>query len=164
MAIETSTLVGGKNAPSWQAAFGDFGAAASDLFSADALRSKSSADLASAAAARVGGQADRIKSQGDLVEGAAYGEAGALAHLNAQYTAQSTASQPAQAARALFGTMGAIRSDVASSGFGEGGSAGDILRDSASQGALSRAVLNQQGVITEAGYKEQADSFRSLQT
>jgi hypothetical protein len=28
-----------------------------------------------------------------------------------------------------------------------------VLRDSASQGALSGAVLNQQGLITEAGYK-----------
>jgi hypothetical protein len=143
---------------------GDFGAAASDLFAADALNSKSNADLASAAAARVGGQADRIKSQGDLVEGAAYGESAGLADLNAEYTKQSTAIQTAQADRALFGVMGTQRADIASSGFGEGGSAGDILRESAGQGALSRAVLGQQGVITEAGYTQQADSFRSLQT
>jgi hypothetical protein len=143
---------------------GDFGAAASDLFAASGYNSKANADLAQARAARVAGQADRIKAQGDRVEGASYGEAAGLADLNAEYTKQSTAIQTAQADRALFGTVGAIRADVASSGFGEGGSAGDILRDSASQGALNRAVLGQQGLITEAGYKEQADSFRSLQT
>src|SRR6185369_6701768 len=30
------------------------------------------------------------------------------------------------------------------------------------QGALSKAVLGQQGLITEAGYKEQADSFKVM--
>ena len=33
------------------------------------------------------------------------------------------------------------------------------MRDSASQGALTSAVMGQQGLITEAGYKEQADSY-----
>src|ERR1019366_2908418 len=50
------------------------------------------------------------------------------------------------------------------SGFGEGGSGGDILRSSASEGALNRAVLVQQGHITEAGYQEQADSYTAMQT
>jgi hypothetical protein len=36
------------------------------------------------------------------------------------------------------------------------------LRDSASQGALNRAVLVQQGHITEAGCQEQAESYRAL--
>jgi hypothetical protein len=164
MPFATSTLLGGTNAPDWKGAFGDFGSAASDLFSADALRSKSDADLASGRAARVAGQADRIKSQGDLIEGEAYGKAAGLADLNSEFTKQSTAIQTAQADRALFGVMGNQRASIAASGGGEGGSAGDILRSSASQGALNRAVLNQQGLITEAGYQEQADSFRSLQT
>jgi hypothetical protein len=72
--------------------------------------------------------------------------------------------QTAQADRQLYGVMGNPRAAIASSGGGEGGSAGDILRSSASQGSLSGAVLNQQGLITEAGFTEQADSFRSLQT
>jgi len=37
----------------------------------------------------------------------------------------------------------------------------DILRDSASQGALAKAVLQEQGQITEAGYKEQAQSYQN---
>jgi hypothetical protein len=50
------------------------------------------------------------------------------ADLNAQYAAQSTAIQAAQADRTLFRSMGETKADIASSGFGEGGSAGDIRR------------------------------------
>jgi hypothetical protein len=38
------------------------------------------------------------------------------------------------------------------------------LRDSASQGALTHAVLGQQGLITEAGYQEQATSYQNMAT
>jgi hypothetical protein len=48
---------------------------------------------------------------------------------------------------------------VASSGFEATGTSLDLLRDSAAQGALTKAVLGQQGLITEAGYKEQAQSY-----
>ncbi len=36
------------------------------------------------------------------------------------------------------------------------------MRDSASQGALAHAVASQQGLITEEGYKEQAQSYRNM--
>ena len=42
---------------------------------------------------------------------------------------------------------------MASSGFGEGGSALDLLRDSADQGALTKATPAQQGNITEAAIR-----------
>ena len=35
----------------------------------------------------------------------------------------------------------------------------DLMRESASQGALTKAVAQQQGLITEAGYEEQAQSY-----
>jgi hypothetical protein len=47
-------------------------------------------------------------------------------------------------------TLGGQEADVAGAGFSEGGSALDLLRSSASQGALTHAVLGQQGLITEA--------------
>ncbi len=47
---------------------------------------------------------------------------------------------------------------MAGAGLGESGSALDILRDSASQGALTKATLGQQGLINEAGYQEQQQS------
>jgi hypothetical protein len=37
------------------------------------------------------------------------------------------------------------------------------LRSSASQGALNRAVLSHHGLITEADYQEQAQSYPTMQ-
>jgi len=39
----------------------------------------------------------------------------------------------------------------------------DILRSSTQQGALNRSVIQQQGLITEAGYTEQAASYNLMQ-
>ena len=61
--------------------------------------------------------------------------------------------------RAIEKTIGGQQAEVAASGFGAAGSALDLLRDSAAQGALHKAVLAQQGLITEAGYEEQAKSY-----
>jgi hypothetical protein len=58
--------------------------------------------------------------------------------------------------------IGGQRADVAGAGFAESGSALDLLRSSAQQGALNRAVLGQQGLIQEAGYKEQAQSYTNM--
>jgi hypothetical protein len=150
-------------APDYQSAFKDFGAAASDLFAGVADTSKAAAAEAQAGMARTASQADLLKSAGDLLEGNAYGTAATEADLNAQYTAQSTAIQQAQADRSLFLNIGQAKADIGGSGGTEGGSAGDILRASASQGALNRAVLGQQGLITEAGFQEQAASYRTMQ-
>lgn len=147
-----------------QNVFGDFGAAASDIFAGQADEAKATAADAQANQAITASQADLLKSTGDLAEGAAYGEAATLADTNAAFTAQSTAIQESQADRTLFQSLGTQRAGVAASGFGEGGSAGDILRSSASQGALNKAVLGQQGLITEAGFTEQAASYTAMQT
>jgi hypothetical protein len=75
------------------------------------------------------------------------------------YTAQSTAIQTAQAQRQLYMTLGTQSATAGGSGSSGGGSAADILRTSAQQGALNTAVLQQQGLITEAGYNEQAVAY-----
>jgi hypothetical protein len=108
------------------------------------------------------GLGDQAKAQGDRLEGQRYEEAAGLADLNAAFTVQSEALQEFQAGRAAEQTIGSIHADVAASGFTEGGSALDILRDSANQAALQGAVLKQQGLITEAGYQEQAASYRIM--
>ncbi len=51
---------------------------------------------------------------------------------------------------------------MAASGFASSGSALDLLRDSAAQGAMTKAVLGQQGLIEEAGYEEQAKSYQLM--
>jgi hypothetical protein len=122
-------------------AFSDFGSAVSDIFAAEG---------------------DRLKAQGDQFEQERYQDAAALAEQNAQFTAQSTAIQQAAADRQLYGALGRTTSEVAGAGFSMSGSALDLLREGAQQGATAKAVLGQQGLITEAGYQEQAQSYNLL--
>lgn len=123
------------------ATFTDIGGAVSDLFAA---------------------QGHRFKAQGDVFEKQNYDLAATLADQNAQFTETSTAIKGMQADRELYKSLGTTQADVAGAGFAESGSAIDILRDSAAQGALHKAVLSEQGLITEAGYKEQAQSYRNM--
>jgi hypothetical protein len=118
--------------------FGDFGSAVSDLFAA---------------------QGDRLKAQGDQFEQQRYQDAAVLAEQNAQFTAQSTAIQQTAADRNLYQALGKTTADVAGAGFSMSGSAIDLLREGAQQGATAKAVLGQQGLITEAGFAEQAQSY-----
>src|ERR1700736_2333390 len=112
------------------ATFSDFGGAVSDLFAASA---------------------DRTKAAGLRIEGQEYTLAAGLATQNAQYTQIATGIKEFQAQRDIFQTLGKQQADVASSGFQEAGSALDLLRDSATQGALNQAVIGAQGQIQEAG-------------
>lgn len=125
-----------------QQTFTDFGGAASDLFAAEGHKSKARYDFA---------------------EAKNYGLAGDLALQNEEFTKTSTAIKQAQQSRQEMMTIGGQQADIAGAGFASSGSALDLLRDSASQGALTHAVLGQQGLITEAGYDEQAKSFQTMQ-
>ena len=118
--------------------FSDFGGAISDLYAASA---------------------DQTKAAGLRIEGQEYTLASTLATQNEQYTEQSTELQQYQESRKIEQTLGAQQAEVAASGFGASGTADDLLRDSANQGALAKATLAQQGLITEAGYTEQAQSY-----
>jgi hypothetical protein len=102
------------------------------------------------------------KAKGDLLEAQAYSEAAGLADLNEKFTEESTAIKDMQTQRTINKTLGQQRADVAGAGFAESGSALDLLRESSSQGALQRQVLQRQGLITEAGYREQAESYRLM--
>jgi hypothetical protein len=121
--------------------FGDFGAAAQDIFA---------------------GQGDQAKAQGDFAEATEYNAAAGLALQNEQFTKQSTAIKEAQQQRELTMNLGQQQANQAGGGFAASGSSLDILRDSASQGAIAHAVLGQQGLITEAGYQEQATSYEMM--
>ena len=153
--------------------FTDLGGAASDLFAglgasakgklqADGLRLTAAGTRISASSTRLSAESLRTKAQGDLAESDNYDLASALARENEAYTQQSTRLQQSQLDRQLTQTIGGQRASVAAAGFSSGGSAGDIMRDSASQGALAHGVLGQQGSITEAGFEEQAKSFDTM--
>jgi hypothetical protein len=104
----------------------------------------------------------KAKAQGDAFEQQNYLLAGTLADQNEQYTEWSTGIKQAQEDRELFKSLGTTKADIAGAGLAESGSALDILRESASQGAMARAVTGEQGLIAEAGYREQAQSYRNM--
>lgn len=104
----------------------------------------------------------QAKGQGDLLEQANYTLAAKYALREAAFTKQSTAIQEMQQTREISKALGQTTADVAGAGFATSGSALDLLRDSASQGALMKAVTGEQGLITEKGYDEQAQSYKNM--
>lgn len=140
------------------------GTAASDLFAGMyTAPAEQAAARAQVAMAKASSQADILQGQGDILEGQVYGQAASLAQLNAQYTERSTAIQESQAQRQLYMSLGSQAAAAGGSGSSGGGSAAAIMRNSAQQGALNAAVIQQQGLITEAGYQEQANAFQLQQ-
>jgi hypothetical protein len=122
--------------------FADIGGGISDLFAASA---------------------DRSKAQGDRFEAANYDLASKYALQEEQYTKESTAIQGMQAERQMYSSMSQTKADIAGGGFAASGSGLDILAQSASQGALQQAVIQRQGLITEQGYQEQAQSYQNME-
>lgn len=118
-----------------------FGQAAQDLFSIDS---------------------HHTKAQGLRLEAGNYDRAAGFSDKNEKFTELSTAIKQSQLDRDIFKTIGGQQADVASAGFTAGGSALDLLRDSASQGALMKAVGAEQGLITEEGYKVEGENYRSM--
>lgn len=108
------------------------------------------------------GFGDEAKASADLAEQSEYQEAATLAGQNDQYTEESTAIQEAQQNRQVTQALGKTTASVAGAGFAQSGSAVDILRSGAQQGAISLATTSQQGLITEAGYQEQQQSFTTM--
>lgn len=125
------------------ATFADFGSAVSDLFAASA---------------------DRSKAQGDLMQAGNYDLAAQQADREAAFTKESTAIQAMQSERSTYQSMSQTRADIGGAGFAASGSGLDILAQSASQGALQQAVIQRQGLVTEQGYEEQAQSFRNMES
>jgi hypothetical protein len=127
------------------ATFTDLGGAASDIFSGI-----------------TGSESLKIKAQGDLAEARSYDLAAALALQNKQFTETATGVKQTQAEREIYQTISGEEAGIAGGGLAESGSALDLLRSSASQGALTHALIGQQGLITEAGYQEQHDSYVNM--
>jgi hypothetical protein len=76
---------------------------------------------------------------------------------------QSTAIQAAQADRKItHGAGHGARQSSARAGLQESGSALDVLAMGASQGALQKEVIQQQGLISEESYQEQSDVYKKM--
>lgn len=121
--------------------FSDLGGAVSDIFSAEG---------------------DQYKIEGLQLEEQNYQAASQLALQNEQFAKTSTAIKQQQADRQLYMSLGKTQAAVGGAGFAMSGSNLDIMRSSAEQGATTRAVLGQQGLITEAGYQEQAQAYTNM--
>lgn len=102
------------------------------------------------------------KGKGSRLEAEQYDKAAGLALLNKQFAHTSTEIKETQQQRDIFKQTGGQESDIAAGGFEATGGALDILRESTSQGALAKAVIGQQGLIEEASYQEQADSYHLM--
>lgn len=126
------------------------------------LSSSTFTDLGGAVSDLLSFEGDQYKKQGLELEEQNYRDAAQLALLNEQYTKTSTAIKQQQADRELYQSLGRTTAAVAGAGLSLSGSSLDILRQSASEGAATRAVIGQQGLITEAGYQEQADSYKRM--
>jgi hypothetical protein len=155
--------------------FSNLGGAVTDLFAgigamqkgalqAQGLQITAQGTRISAASTRLSAESLRTKAQGDLAEAGNYDLASELARENEAFTDQSTRIQQTQLDRQVTQAIGGQQAGVASAGFASSGSALDLMRDSASQGALAKGVLAQQGTITEAGFEEQAKSFDTMAT
>jgi hypothetical protein len=108
------------------------------------------------------GQED--KAQSDMLEASNYTAASQLALQNEQFTRQSTAIQESQQNRQITQAMGRTAANVAGAGFANSGTALDLMRSNAQQGALAKAVTSEQGMVTEAGYQEESASYANLAT
>ena len=60
--------------------------------------------------------------------------------------------------------MGKTASEVAGAGFAASGSALDIMRSNAQQGALATAVASENGQIQTQGFQEQQQSYETMAT
>jgi hypothetical protein len=121
--------------------FSGIGGAVSDMFSADALK---------------------FKQKGDIIEAQEYRQAAAFARVNEQYVKESTDIKEFQLQRKDYETEGDISANIAANNFENSGSSIDVLRDSATQAALERGVAQQQGIIEEQAYEQQAKSFEFM--
>lgn len=137
--------------------------AVSDIFGgierAGGMKLQAEGQRISAGSFLISARASEMRAAGDRAEAKQYGLAEELAVKNEEFTRQSTAIQMLQAERANEMVAGTTRAATSANGFQLSGSALDVLKSNAQQGALTVAMAGQQGLITEAGYREEAKSY-----
>lgn len=132
-----------------------------------ALAGQATAARYGAAGARLMAEGTRIGADADIFRAGAYREAAGgfeeaagMSETSLAYSKRATEIRLLQAERELYKTIGGAEADVAGAGFAASGSALDILRDSAAQGALTREIIGVQGKIDADVYAQAARGFR----
>ncbi len=110
-----------------------------------------------------GGLGSFASAAGDFAEASAYGTAAKYAGQNAVIAQEAGNIRQEQTGRAIYRTLGAQQAQYAGAGLTSGGSAQEVLRSSVSQGALEKAIVNEQTQINVTGYKEQQAQFQGMQ-
>lgn len=115
-----------------------------------------------------GAAADLFGGTGSIfsgIAGAQSSKAAATEYGYAQtFAKEQTALSESIASRQIYQTQSAIRAGAAANGFQLSGSAGDILRSSAQQGALTKGAISLQGAAQEQSYLEQQKGAKSAAT
>lgn len=106
-----------------------------------------------------GGVGDLFAASGDKAAAKGYYRASGFATQNAELTKQSTKIKEVQASREIYQTLGGQQADIAGAGLADSGSALDVIRSSAEQGALTKQLIGYQGLITQHGYEAEAASY-----
>lgn len=117
------------------------------------------ADIGTAIGDFGGAVSDLFGSAGSSQAASSYSKAAQIAQTNEALTLRSTAVQEQQEDIQTYKVLGTESADVAGAGFTQGGSAGDLMRSSANQAALSKQLIENQGQITAQGYAEQANAY-----
>jgi hypothetical protein len=109
-----------------------------------------------------GAVGDIFAAQGDQLEAQYYGLAAGQASVNAMLEGYQTKIRETQSQRQVFQTISAQQAGYAGGNIAESGSAMDVLRSSAQQGAMQNAIISEQGIQQQAAYSEQALSYQSM--
>jgi len=109
-----------------------------------------------------GAVSDLFSAEGDAAEASAYTQAAKIAGQMAEVSQDSTRIQETQAQRQIFQVMGAQSAQVAGAGLASSGSSQALMRSSASQGALQKQLIQQNGDIQTAGYEAEESSYNGM--
>lgn len=126
-----------------------------------ALTGTGAANYAGAAADLFGGAGSIFSG----IAGAQSSKAAATEYGYAQqFAKEQTTLSETLAGRQIYQTQSAARAGVAGNGFQLSGSAGDILRSNAQQGALTKGAIALQGAAQEQSYLEQQKGAKAAST
>lgn len=100
---------------------------------------------------------------GDFQEANAYGDAAKIATHNEYLSTLQGKIEQSQAQRQVNLVSGAQSAGYASGGLARSGSALDVMRNTAQQGALQHAIIGMKAGAQSEGYMEQAQQFKKMQ-
>lgn len=109
-----------------------------------------------------GGVAANKTASGYAASAAGYAKASQIAAQNEQISRVGTSIKQLQASREIFRALGGQQADIAGAGLKATGSALDVIRASAAEGALTRQLIGLQGSIEALGYRQEAESYASM--